>query len=588
MSSATAGVIPPGAEVLTINSAFFNQQTGIGSVSVASTNPGGTFNKVHLYLEIPDLSGAQVVDASSTLTGNDVLSAQFVYEDLGYQSFDSTQQPWILDLIVPDGQDLNKNIDCRLYGVPCSDQVEGKLVRNGLAGASPNVAFTAVSLGSGTPSAGTNVTGLTTASGNPVGLVVTAEGQDLSTGTSRTYFIADVTDAVPAKGWCFQIVVTFGNADPNIAANQFVVTGIETQAGPIVAAADGISTPHSFVLDTPTSVQQGTAWLQAGLIDANGHFQGNNIVPGITPSWAFSYGSTIGTLDASAVLATSINSTMAVVGGFFGLAVGRVTNPYMGTGAVATLNIQSLAITNPLLASLAVQAANMASGSVTAANGALASLSVGTAAIQLLAVDTTLIANLAVSAAKILTATITNSQIANATISGANIGTATIAQANIANLAVGTAQIQNLAITDAKVNDLSASKITAGTISATISITAPIINGGSFTSTSGTATTVLSTGSVISTDSSLGITGLQGGLLSGQLFAQGTFSGIAAQMSCSLWSLQFIVGGAQKVEIGAFLAGGAHDGYIKINGNMGYTGTVASASGRNVLGGIII
>jgi hypothetical protein len=588
VSSAAAGVTPPGAEVLTINSAFFNQLTGIGSVSVTSTNPGGTFKGVHFYLEIPDLSGAQVVDASSTLTGNDVLSSQWIYQDLGRQSFDSTQQPWILDLIVPVGQDLTKDIPCRLYGVPYSDQVESRPVRNGLSGASPNVAFTAVSLGSGTPSAGTNVTTLTTASGSSVGLVVTAEAPDNSTGKLKTPFLADVTDTPDVKGWAFQLVVTFGNADPGVAANQFIVSGIETDAGQVVAAADGVSIPHSFLLDTPTTIQTLTVWLQAGLIDADGHFQGNNIVPGITPSWMVTYGSTTGTHDASAIMAATVNSSMAVVDGLFGVAPMGITNPYMGSGAIATINVQSLAITNPLLASLAVQAANMASGSVTAANGALASLSVGTAAIQLLAVDTTLIANLAVSAAKILTATITGAQIASATISGANIGTATIAQANIANLAVGTAQIQNLAITDAKINDLSASKITAGTISASISITAPTINGGSFTSTSGTATTVLSTGSVVSTDSSLGITGLQGGLLSGQLFAQGTYTGILSQMSCSLWSLQFAVGGAQKVEIGAFLAGGSHDGYIKINGNMGYTGTVASAAGRNILGGIII
>src|SRR6185437_15440280 len=92
------GAVPPSASVLTVNSAFFSQITGIGKISASSTNPGGTFKGVHFYLEIPDLSGAPQVDASSTLTGNDVISAQWVYQDLGRQSFDSTQQPWILDL----------------------------------------------------------------------------------------------------------------------------------------------------------------------------------------------------------------------------------------------------------------------------------------------------------------------------------------------------------------------------------------------------------------------------------------------------------------------------------------------------------
>jgi len=491
-----------------VSSAFFNQITGIGSVSVSSTNPGGTFKGVHFYLEIPDQSTAQQVDASSTLTGNDVIGAQWVYQDLGRQSFDSTQQPWILDLIVPAGLDLNKDIPCRLYGVPYSDEFETKPVRFGLSGASPNVAFTAVSLGSGSPSAGTNVTGITTAAGAPIGLAVSVLGQDLSTGKSRTYFGAVVTDVPDTKGWCFRLVVTLAGLDPTDPKNQAVVSGIETEAGLIQADADGIPVAHSFVLDTPTSIQSATVWLQAGVIDADGHFQGNNIVPGITPSWPITYGSTVGTHDAAATLRSSIAGTMAVVGALFGVAVAGITNPYMGTGAVATINVQNLAITNPLLASLAVQASNMAANSVTAANNAVAALAIGTAGIQLLAVDTSLIANLAVSAAKILTATITGAQIASATISGANIGTATIATANIANLAVGTAQIQNLAITDAKVNDLSASKITAGTISATISITSPNINGGTITG----ATVVVNLNSITTTLNNSSISGRPFGL----------------------------------------------------------------------------
>lgn len=57
--------------------------------------------------------------------------------------------------------------------------------------------------------------------------------------------------------------------------------------------------------------------------------------------------------------------------------------------------------------------------------------------------------------------------------------------AKIGNLAVTTGKIDNLAVTNAKINDLSASKITAGTITASISITSPTITGGLIQTSSG-------------------------------------------------------------------------------------------------------
>ena len=196
---------------------------------------------------------------------------------------------------------------------------------------------------------------------------------------------------------------------------------------------------------------------------SNGAFKGNDIVPGITPFFPVTFGSTVGTTDASALMTATIDASMAIVTGAFGVAVAGITNP--------------------LLASLCVQAAQLANSSVTAV--AIANLAVGTAAIASLAVDYTKIAN----------ATITGAQIASATIAGANIGSATIAQANMASASIGAAQIQSLAVTDAKINDVSAGKLTAGTISATISITSPTItctNG--FTITAGGLTTSITNG----------------------------------------------------------------------------------------------
>jgi hypothetical protein len=222
-------------------------------------------------------------------------------------------------------------------------------------------------------------------------------------------------------------------------------------------------------------------WCVSGLLGSNNSFTPNPIVPGITPSWPITYGTTTGTTDASSVMLATIDASMAVVNALFGVASGGITNPLLGSGAVATINVQALAITNPLLASLCVEAANLANSSVTAV--AIANLAVGTAAIQTAAITNALIANAAISDAKIQTATITGASIATATIAGANIGTATITQTNMASASIGTAQIQSLAVTDAKINDLSVGKLTAGTIAVAVSLTAPTI-----TVTSGTST----------------------------------------------------------------------------------------------------
>jgi len=73
--------------------------------------------------------------------------------------------------------------------------------------------------------------------------------------------------------------------------------------------------------------------------------------------------------------------------------------------------------------------------------------------------------------------TIVADKIANATITGSKIDNLTITANNIANLTITGGKIANATITDAKIKDLSADKITAGTITATISIMSPYIYG---------------------------------------------------------------------------------------------------------------
>jgi hypothetical protein len=448
------------------------------SVNVVPPTTLGTFIGCHLYLEIPDQSsGTPFKIGTSAIGDGSGLTGPWFYIDLGQFPF-SESEPWVITGPAPASLDATQDIPCRLYANPYSTIYEPPLVQANQAGPSPNQTFTLVSLASGSPTSGTNVTSV---AGPIVATVLSPVNVSGKLQTPVLVDVSSVPNTIP--GWAFQLVVTYGTADPTVAANQFVVSSVQNQAGPVQpSAADGISVPHSFEIDTPTSMMTAIVWLQSGLVGSDNSFTANNIVPGITPMWPITYGTTTGTTDATSVMLATINASMAVVNQLFGVAPNGITNSFLGPSAVATINIQNLAITNLLLASLAVQAANMAANSVTAGNSAIAALAVGTAAIQTVAITNALIANLAVSGAQIQLATITGANVGTATIAGVNIGTATITQTNMATASIGTAQIQSLAVTDAKINDLSVGKLTAGTIAVAVSLTAPtitVVNGSS-------------------------------------------------------------------------------------------------------------
>jgi hypothetical protein len=493
--SIAGGSLPaaPGAPASIAVSGFIDPVTNAFTLSVNVTPPAtlGTFVGCHLYLEIPDQSaGTKFTIGTSTIGDGSTTTGAWFYLDLGKFPF-SESEPWTVTGPAPATLNAAQDIPCRLYANPYSSIEEPPLVQANQASPSPNQTFTMVSLASGSPTAGTAVTAV---SGPIVATVLSPVNVG---GKLRTPVLVDVS-SVPNNipGWAYALVVTYGTADPTVASNLFVASTVQSQAGPVQPLTDGISVPHSFSLDTPTSMMTAIVWCVSGLLGSNNSFTPNPIVPGITPSWPITYGTTTGTTDASSVMLATIEASMAVVNGLFGVAVAGITNPLLGSGAVATINVQALAITNPLLASLCVQAANLANSSVTAT--AIANLAVGTVAIQTGAITNALIANLAVSGAQIQLATITGANIGTATIAGANIGTATITQTNMASASIGTAQIINLAVTDAKINDLSASKITAGTIAA-VTITSVTINSGEITVQSvflGTTTTISLGGAV--------------------------------------------------------------------------------------------
>lgn len=153
-------------------------------------------------------------------------------------------------------------------------------------------------------------------------------------------------------------------------------------------------------------------------------------------------------------------------------------------GGAGKLNLgQGIAgsLTTAQIAALAVDSSKLAASAVT------------TAKLANLAVDVTKLADLAVEAAKLANSSVTMTKIANAAVGSAAIAALAVGTAHIANAAITNVQIANgtiinalianATIESAKIVSLSADKITGGTISATVSMTSPIITvtGATFT-----------------------------------------------------------------------------------------------------------
>ena len=170
-----------------------------------------------------------------------------------------------------------------------------------------------------------------------------------------------------------------------------------------------------------------------------------------------------GAITASKIAAESVTTTKLAAGAVTAdqLAANSVTAGKVAANAILAASIASGAVTTAKLAAGAVTANELASGSVTTIK-----LEAGS-----------------VTASRIYAGSITATEIANSTITGAKIVGGTITGALLADATITTAKIANAAITNAKIDSLSADKLTAGTISATISITSPTINGGTITGT---------------------------------------------------------------------------------------------------------
>lgn len=464
--SGSSTVPPSNTSSITV-SGTIDPLTGVMTITVLALQPtGDTSTGVHLYLEVPDRSASAADTVGSSFIGTDKITGKWNPVDLGVQPY-SAAQPWTVTALAP--LDVNPTIDtpARLYVASVSPTVDTPLVQAGLTGATPNQTFTLVSGASRfTAQAGTNVTetsGIISAS------VLTP---DTSTGTILFPVLVNVSTVPAIPGWSARLVVTWQGKDPGAPANQSVVTDVFHAAGDVYGSPDSIATPHSFTL-TSNTIQAVTVWLQAGLMDANGNYRWNNIVPGITPSATITVGVSNGrTLDGTAITEESIAIDHFAAGirpvSIF-TANPTLPDPLYPPGAFG------YNITTP--AFLKVNAAGTAW--IKAVNGG-ADIQAGT--VTATQIDTTILNAAQVSAAyasftylaaNYITASSIAATYASFTYLGANYITAATISATYANITTVAATYATISALNAKT--ITANSITTGTCSASVSFTAPTL-----------------------------------------------------------------------------------------------------------------
>lgn len=145
------------------------------------------------------------------------------------------------------------------------------------------------------------------------------------------------------------------------------------------------------------------------------------------------------------------------------IANATITGSKIDNATITGSNIANATITSSQIASATITGSNIASSTITGSNIASATITgdkIGSATI---------------TGANISSATITAANIQSSTITADKIASATITANEIANLTITGGKIANSTITNAKIDTLEASKITAGTITATISLESPKI-----------------------------------------------------------------------------------------------------------------
>src|SRR5215472_6770237 len=257
--------IPANVTILSVTGTV-DPNTGMCTVEVQVTPPSplGPFMGCHLFCEIPDQSTNVAATVGSTPVGRNAqrvavsVTGPWNPTDIGRHVYVQSQQPWDVTFPLPKPTSRATKVDpsfainSRLYAVSYSLDVENDLVQANQTNPTPNQTFT-LEPGIAPSAAGTNVTTLTTVTGDKISLVVTPKAPVNVNGKLQTPFIAIVSDTPQGiDGWGYRLVLTYDGTDPTDPKQQFILTGVMTQAGIVPSGpADGISVPHSFYLETP-------------------------------------------------------------------------------------------------------------------------------------------------------------------------------------------------------------------------------------------------------------------------------------------------------------------------------------------------
>ena len=306
------------------------------------------------------------------------------------------------------------------------------------------------------------------------------------------------------------------------------------------------------------------------------------------------------TITGSKMVAATITGTE--------IANATITGTKMVDATITGTQIENATITGTKMANATITGTQIALATITGTNIVDATIT-GTK-IENATITGGKLANATITGTEIANSTITGTKIANATITAGNIQAATITGTEIANLTITGSNIIDATITNIKIQSIDAGKITAGTITATISLESPkiAVAGACYNSASYTSNTFGSTSLTIddnganqpsgfdtNTPANLTIAGckLYGwGHTSGSfenrygrsnpkisVFAVGEFSGIGSGAYAS-YAIQYSTdGGTNWYQVTAIDASVHYPGtFVSVSGAIELTGMAALGS----------
>jgi hypothetical protein len=321
-STVSSGSAAPGNVSAILALGTIDPQSGeiTPEVTVTPPSPLGTFVGCEVYLEAPDQSANAPNTVGVAPVGTVPVGGSFKPIPCGKQAYVASQQPWVFTVQAPSTINWTVSTACRVYCDSYSNAGANTLVEANQSNPTPSTAFNLVPVAAPSPtSAASAVADITNF------ITVSSLGNFNVNGKLETAFEVIVYSVPDIPNYVYRLVATAVGQDPTKIANQHVISGALTQAGFVQSAGTAnIPIPYSFILATPTTTQNWILWMQSGTAK-NSKYTWNPLVPGITPSYPFSLGSTSGTMDASALLISSLASYFSITGPLLGIEVDGIT-----------------------------------------------------------------------------------------------------------------------------------------------------------------------------------------------------------------------------------------------------------------------